>query len=161
MQKLRIASCGLAIAALTGAAATTATPAGAAGAPCTPTPVTIKGNAGMALCGPATATLTIGGKTYSFKKGYCAQQPHTFQLTLGVDIGTLTGPNNNGGKPGFSLDIATNEKSAVLAFAFVGGHELVKIARLTVSDGLAAGTFKGKTVDLRGSWNCHGVIYKS
>jgi len=159
-----MACCGLAVAALTAAAATTATTAGATGAPCTPTPVTINGNDGLALCGPATATLSIGGKTYSFQKGFCAELPdsNSFQLTLGVDIGSLTGPNNNGGKPGFSLDIAKNEKSAALAFAYVGGHELVKGAALSVAGhGLTAGTFKGKTSPLSGSWNCHGVIDKS
>jgi hypothetical protein len=164
LKKIRRASCCFVVIALAAAAATTATTAGAAGTPCTPTPVTIGGNAGLAFCGPATATLTIGGKTYSFQKGFCAELPHSnsFQLSLGVDIGTLTGPNNNGDKPGFSLDIAKNEKSAALAFAYVGGHELVKGAALSVAGGsLAAGTFKGKTTALKGSWNCHGLIDKS
>lgn len=164
MKKVRLSSCGVAVAVLAATAATTATTAGAAGAPCTPAPVTINHNAGLAFCGPATATLTIGGKTYSFRKGYCAELPHStlFQLSLGADIAALTGPNNNGGKPGFSLDIAKNEKSATLGFAFVGGHELVKDAALSVAgSSLAAGTFKGKTGALKGSWNCHGVIDKS
>jgi hypothetical protein len=164
LRRIRLASCGLAAVTLAAAAAATATTAGAAGAPCTATPVTIKGNAGMAFCGPATATLTISGKTYRFQKGFCAELPHSnsFQLSLGVDIGTLTGPNNNGGKPGFSLDIAKNEKSAAPAFAYVGGHEIAKGVALSVAGGnLGAGTFKGKTSALSGSWNCHGVIDKS
>ena len=164
MKNVRLTYCGLALAALAATAAVTATTAGAAGAPCTPTPVTVKGNAGLAFCGPATATLTIGGKTYSFQKGLGAELPHSnsFQLSLGVDIGTLTGPDNNGDKPGLSLDIAKNEKSAALAFAYVGGHELVKGEAVTVAGkGLAAATFKGKTSAFSGSWNCHGVIDKS
>jgi hypothetical protein len=71
-------------------------------------------------------------------------------------------PNTNGGKPGFSPDIAKDEKSAALAFAYVGAYELVKGTALSVAgNGLAAGTFKGKTSALSGSWNCHGVIDKS
>jgi len=139
--------------------------ASAAGAPCTAKPVTIGGAAGLALCGPATATLTVKGKTYTFRNGFCAEpitNSDSFQLTLGVDVPAFGGPNNNGDKPGFSLDIAKNQTSAAVAFAFFGGRELVKLAQVTLtSKALAQGAFKGKTSAFSGTWNCHGVIYKS
>jgi hypothetical protein len=49
-----------------------------------------------------------------------------------------------------------------VAFAWFDGHELVKQAQVTLnSKALVAGTFKGKSGTFRGTWNCHGVIYKS
>jgi hypothetical protein len=139
--------------------------ASAASAPCTAKPVTINGAAGLALCGPATATLTVKGKTYNFRNGFCAEpitNSDSFQLTLGVDVPAFGGPNNNGDKPGFSLDIAKSQTSAAVAFAWFGGHELVKQVQVTLkSKALPEGTFKGKTSAFSGTWNCHGVIYKS
>jgi len=147
------------------AAAGTSTAARPSKAPCTPTPVTIKGNAGLSLCGPATATLTVGGKTYTFHNGYGAEpiaNSDSFQLTLGFDVPAFGGPNENGGKPGFSLDIVKHHTSAAVAFAYSGGHELVKLARVTLKGAVPApGTFRGKTSAFTGSWNCHGVISKS
>jgi hypothetical protein len=141
------------------------TSASAAGAPCTATPVTANGNSGLALCGPATATLVVKGKTYTFHNGLCAEpitNSDSFQLTLGVDIPSFQGPDNNGGKPGLSLDIAKSHMGASVAFAWVGGHELVKLAQVTLkSKALSEGSFKGKTSAFSGTWNCHGVIYKS
>lgn len=139
--------------------------ASAAGAPCTAKPVTINGAAGLALCGPATATLTVNRKTYTFRNGFCAEpitNSDSFQLTLGVDVPAFGGPNNNGDKPGFSLDIARSQTSAAVAFAWFGGRELVERAQVTLkSKALAEGAFKGKTGAFTGTWNCHGVIYKS
>jgi hypothetical protein len=139
--------------------------AGAASAPCTAKPVTIKGATGLALCGPATATLTVKGRTYTFRNGFCAEpipNSDSFQLTLGVDVFALGGPNNNGDKPGFSLDIAKNQTSAAVTFAWFGGRELVENVQVTLkSKTLPEGTFKGKTGAISGTWNCHGVIYKS
>jgi hypothetical protein len=164
MRKIGIAAAALiaaAVAGLTGASAL----ASGGRAPCTAKPVTINGDAGLALCGPATATLTIGGKTYTFRNGFCAEpitNSDSFQLTLGVDVPAFSGPNNNGDKPGFSLDIAKGQTSAAVAFAWFGGHELVKEVQVTLkSKTLAKGAFTGTTSAFSGTWNCHGVIYKS
>jgi hypothetical protein len=154
------ATAALAAAALTGASASSA----AAAAVCTPKAVTIKGAPGIALCGPATATLTVAGKSYSFRHGFCAELPGSsvFQLSLGVDVTALSGPNNNGDQPGFSLDIAQHPTIATVAFAYSGGRELVKADSVTIAGKFPqAGTFKGKTSSISGSWNCHGVLSKS
>jgi hypothetical protein len=139
--------------------------ASAAKPPCQSKPVTINGASGLALCGPATATLTIKGKTLTFRNGFCAEpipNSDSFQLSLGVDVAKLGGPTTNGGKPGFSLDIAKNQTSALVAYAFSGGHELVKRVLVSLkSKSLPAGTFKGTTSAFSGTWNCHGVIDKS
>jgi hypothetical protein len=167
MKHISLPAAGLTASALAALAAVAgpSTLASAASAPCVAKPVTIKGAAGLALCGPATATVTVGGKTYTFRNGFCAEpitNSDSFQLTLGVDVPAFGGPNNNGGKPGFSLDIAKHQTSAAVAFVYFGGHELVKLAQVTLKGhGLPQGAFKGKTSAFSGTWNCHGVIYKS
>ena len=153
----------LAVAAIAGPLAS----ASASGAPCTPKTPTIKGHPAMALCGPATATVTISGKTYSFHNGFCAEPiPHSdsFQLSLGTDVPTLGGPTDNAGQPFFSMDIAKGHTSAAIAEVFVGGHKLLANAVIALSGQIPAkGSFKGKSsaTHFNGTWNCHGVIYKS
>jgi hypothetical protein len=167
MKNVRIATGGFAVAAVAAIAAVAGPSTVASGAaPCTSSkPVTIHGHAGLALCGPAIATVTVGGKTYTFRNGHCAEpipNSDSFQLTLGFDVPAFGGPNNNSGKPGFSLDIAKHQTSAAVAFAYFGGHELVKLAQVTLKGQVPAqGTFKGKSSAFSGSWNCHGVISKS
>ena len=141
--------------------------AGASGPPCTPKTPTIKGHPAMALCGPATATVTISGKTYPFHNGFCAEPiPHSdsFQLSLGTDVPTFGGPTNNAGQPFFSMDIAKGHTSASLATVYSGGHQLLANAAIALSGQIPTkGSFEGKNTatHFTGTWNCHGVLYKS
>jgi len=138
--------------------------AGAAGSPCTPKTPTIKGHPAMAMCGPATAILSLGGKTYSFHDGFCAEQipnSDSMQLSLGTDVPTLGGPSNNAGQTFFSMDVAKGHTSASLAEAFVGGRKLVANEAITLSHQTkTSGEFKSKSgpASFTGSWNCHGLI---
>src|SRR5690242_21793910 len=82
---------------LTAGAATSSAP------PCTPKVITIGGHRAGVDCGPATATLRIGGKTYTFRKGFCTQSKaagSALELTLGT---TVLGAKNNAGQPAFDL----------------------------------------------------------
>jgi hypothetical protein len=154
---------GLALAALAGPGAS----ASSAAAPCTPKTPTIKGNQAMALCGPATATVTIGGRTYSFQNGFCAEQipnSDSFQLSLGTDVPTFGGPSNNAGQPFFSMDIANGHTIASIASAYVGGRKLIANAPISLSGQVPTkGTFKskGSGPSFTGTWNCHGVLSRS
>jgi hypothetical protein len=134
-------------------------------APCTSKTLTIKGRSAIGFCGPATATLMVAGKTYTFRHGFCAEpisNSDSLQLSLGVDVPPFGGPNDNAGQPGFSMDVAKHHTSASVAFAYFGGREIVKLAAITLKGHVpSAGTFKGKTAAITGSWNCHGVIVKS
>lgn len=167
MKKVRfVAIGGLTAAALLAAASIAPLASASAGAaPCTAKPVTIKKSSGLALCGPATATLKVGGKTYTFHNGFCAEpipKSDSFQLTLGFDIPAFGGPNNNSGEPGFSMDIAKHHTTAAVGFAYFGGHELVMDAQINLKGTIPAdGTFTGKSTAISGTWNCHGVIAKS
>jgi hypothetical protein len=61
-------------------------------APCVAKPVTVAGSPGTQFCGPATAKVRVGGKTYSFEKGFCAYDPQNklaLQLSLGTDVPVL------------------------------------------------------------------------
>ena len=102
--------------------------ASAAGAPCTAKTPTIQGHPAMAFCGPATVTLTVAHKTYAFHNGFCAEPiPHSdaFQLSVGTDVPTLGGPNNNAGQPVFSMDFAKAHTTASIADAYFAGHEIL------------------------------------
>jgi hypothetical protein len=161
--KLSAVAAVAAIAAVAAVAAPAAS-AGSTGAPCTPKTPTIKGNAAMALCGPASATLSIGGKTYSFHNGFCAEQipnSDSEQLSLGTDVSTFGGPSNNGGQTFFSMDIAKGHTLASVAVAYVSGRKLIENQAITLSHQTAtSGAFKNKggATSFSGTWNCHGLI---
>ncbi|MEO9174228.1 MAG: hypothetical protein ABI317_01855 [Gaiellales bacterium] len=126
--------------------------------PCVPTPVTIKANDGLALCGPATAVVRAGGKTYTYTHGFCATLGKIgFQLSLGTAIPMADG---NAGKPYFSVDVNTKTLHAS-GFAYAGGKKAVpagvfKIAGHITSRASFSGTNSGGAFS--GSWNCHGVV---
>jgi hypothetical protein len=145
------------VAALAGARAS----AGEAKPPCLATPVTIKGNDGLALCGPATAVVHAGGKTYSFTHGFCATFPTgSFQLSLGTALPMGSG---NGGKPYFSVDIGKGTPRAG-GFAYSGGKKAIPLGgKWTVTGTItshASFTGSSATGAFSGTWNCHGLVVK-
>ena len=83
---------GLAVAAA--AAGAVASPGASAAAassaapPCIPKLTTIKGHEQVSYCGPATATLTIAGKTYSFKNGQCSSIKVS-GIVVDITLGTV------------------------------------------------------------------------
>jgi hypothetical protein len=119
----------------------------------------------MQFCGPASATLKVGGKTYSFKEGFCAhdlQNKLALQLSLGTDVPVFGSGKPNHGRPLFELTLSTTaQKGTLLALDFAGRKlvpgDTVVDASYHASAALK-GTFQGKGVS--GAWNCHGGIYK-
>jgi hypothetical protein len=152
----------------------------AASAPCSPKNSTIDGGPAVSYCGPATATLVVKGKTYSFKNGYC-QSIHVSGITVDITLGTIaqgktgTGVPGNAGKPYFRLDLAPGQNSDLLGAVDFGGKKLtsggvVSAAGTIASNGGSKGTFKtgkgaydasGKPFSVSGSWNCHGAFAKN
>jgi hypothetical protein len=145
------------------ASAIAAGPAGATasgGLPCTPKITTAKGKPTMALCGPATVSITVNGKRYRFGQGYCEASPGQFE----VSVGTLVGSDlaHNGGKPYLSF-FGTSTADLV---AHYGGKDLMGSGMTLITlkgAGKNTGTFGNRlgTPKISGSWNCHGVIVKS
>jgi len=131
--------------------------------PCIPKITSAQGHAEVDYCGPATATVKVGSKTYTFKDGYCSIDPKNkiaVQLELG-DISLVKSPVN-GGKPlfqlnglnagGFSIDTVTADWN---------GKQLETVGTVSLKGSIpSSGTFtsKGFASHFSGSWNCHGVV---
>jgi hypothetical protein len=154
---LAVACCPAATAGLSAHAASTSSP------PCTPKKTTLDGSTVYSLCGPATATLSVGGKAYTFRNGYCQLHKSTksLELFLGMLAPTVKG---NAGKPILNLT-AEHFGGTVLS---AGGTVSASYAGKQLVNGLTSvsghfpnqGSFKTITTNMTGTWNCHGVIYQ-
>jgi hypothetical protein len=133
-------------------------------APCTPSTSKIGGDPATTFCGPATATLTVGGKTYKFKGGYCKEFNGSFtDLTLGTLVGVNGTPNtiDNKKKPYFRMDLGTGNSSD-LQLPYYGGNLLGAEGPFKWKGGISTkGTYKslGATPEkYSGTYNCNGVF---
>ncbi len=135
----------------------------AAGAQATPTRSacaltfkTVKGHKAAVYCGPATASLHIGGKSYSFKGGTCIWSGGTLTLALGTQVNGVPASANNEGAPLLQL---TGAIGASTVYAFSGRFHLgLSIIKIT-AHGHSSGTFKGReplgaTRPFTGSYRC-------
>lgn len=149
-----------AVGATTGSAGTAAS-----APPCTPKISKIQGHQAAINCGPATATLHISGKTYTFRNGFCEQSKSAgsaLELNLGT---TVVGAKGNAGKSDFSLLIGPVRSTAAVFHADNGGREILRGESLIDVRGAipAKGTFTSKfTIGAKftGSWNCNGVVWQ-
>jgi hypothetical protein len=154
-------------AAVAAAAATAASDASRGGPPCKPKVIKVKGHPAAVNCGPATATLHLRGKSYTFRNGLC-EQSTSAGSKLSLDLGTtVIGVDGNAGQPHFTIDVVKNVPSGSVG-ADYGGKTLIDDALVTVSGNVPArGTFKsrfsgpGFGPSFTGSWNCHGVVWRS
>lgn len=137
-------------------AASAGSAAHATKAPCQATPVTIKGSQGLSLCGPATAVVHVGGKTYTFSHGFCATiGPTGFQLSLG---GAFPMSENNVGRPYFNININTKSRAAS-GFAYFAGKHVIRGEAYTVTGTVTrSGSFSGTSPAAHGTWSCHGLL---
>ena len=138
-------------------AATTSQP------PCIPKISSANGHGEVDYCGPATATVKVGSKTYAFKGGYCRIDPKNkiaVQLDLG-DIILVKSPVN-GGKPLFQLSgINVGNLSIDTVTADWNGKQLETVGTVNLKGSIpSSGTFtsKGFASHFSGSWDCHGVV---
>ena len=152
----------LAAAAVAGAA----TPGHAASSapPCIPKYGTSGGHTYVDYCGPATATLKIGSKTYNFKNGYCRTDAKA-KIALAITLGVLESTKSpvNGGQPLFEFtDINTAGLSLATVNADYGGKVLDSVGTVNLKGSIpSGGTFTSKGFakpSFSGSWNCHGVV---
>lgn len=146
----------LALACCLAAVASLSAHAASKGAPCAEKLGKINGKQVVYLCGPATATVHAGGRTYTFHSGYCKQlaaggATTSIELNLGTLAPLLTG---NAGKPLFHMLISNPDGTVSATY---GGKRVVNsLAALT---GRAKGTFKSLVgPSFTGSWNCHGIF---
>jgi hypothetical protein len=147
-------------------AATSATQVSAASTsqpPCIPKITSVKGHTEVDYCGPATATVKVGSKTYNFKDGYCGMDPKNkivVQLVIGV-ISQIKSPVNDG-KPLFQLSaLKADSLSIDTVTADWNGKQLDTVGTVNLKGSIpSSGTFtsKGFSSHFSGSWNCHGVV---
>ena len=154
----------LALTALLGATAAAVfvtAPAGAAtGSLCPPRVSTIAGHRAIAYCGPATVTIQIAGRSYSFRGGLCDRS--ATMGALEVNVGTLVqGAAGNGGRSFVSLVIAKLPSESEAFEGDAGGRQLFGDTVVAPSGTLIGkGTFTSLYgVAFSGSWNCHGLIH--
>jgi hypothetical protein len=128
------------------------TPAEAA---CKPATNTIKGHQAYVYCGPAAASLRIGGKSYDFKGGTCIWSGSTLILDVGTQVNGVPTSANNEGEPLLGL----NGSGLATAYAFSGRLHLgMSIVKLTLH-GHSSGTFTGRepvgaTLRFSGAFHC-------
>jgi hypothetical protein len=110
-------------------------------------------------CGPAKATVKIGGKTYSIVGGRCRKVPGAPYLAVDIGAKTLSG------KSVTRYLVIRNPKltdgvtrSASVNVQLVGATYVVGPVVVTVSAGRTRGTFAGDALGaagrVTGSWTC-------
>jgi hypothetical protein len=116
---------------------------------------TIKGHKAVVYCGPATASLHIGGRTYTFKNGTCIWSGGLI-LAVGAQVNGVSASANNEGVPLIQLSSSIGT-GTVYAYSgrFHLGLSLVKIT----AHGHSSGTFKGReplgaTRPFTGTYRC-------
>jgi hypothetical protein len=147
--------------------------AGAAGATgafsCKVKKFKVDGHQAATGCGPATAELTVSGKTYRFKNGECSISKGTgrnrvlfLQLGTGVDM-PYTGQEPKVENDGYPFMTITTLGTIATVVGVSGGK------LLTGTPGPSIYTFVGKykgtftshsDVKYSGSWDCHGVSFQ-
>jgi hypothetical protein len=151
-------------------AATASAPAHAASStpPCVPKYGSAKGHTYVDYCGPATATVTVGKKTYTFNNGWCGTDTKNhIQLQMQLGVIELVKTPVDGDQTEFSLtDIHDGSLGITDVAADVGGKVLVNSGvtlKSTVKGTLtASGTFTSSAYaspKFSGTWNCHGVVF--
>jgi hypothetical protein len=129
---LLLAVAGAALVAATHAAARPACAAGSTGTTRT-------------FCGPASAKLKDGGKTYSFKGGSCSVEGSNWSINIGT-IALSGTPKHSyfgitvfGKKPG-------KYTTGVVSWQFPGKHGSLYKTTVTLASGLKKGTFSGTDI---------------
>ena len=168
MHRTRIAAAVLLATATAGTVALTANASKANTPPCTPKIATIGGHKAAVNCGPATATLRIGGKSYTFRNGFCEHSKSAGaapELNLGT---TVIGVKGNAGKADLSMLIDARLHSPFgsgsVFHADYGGRQILGDSLIKASGTLPSkGTFTGTAATgakFTGSWNCHGFVWE-
>jgi hypothetical protein len=142
----------VAMTAIAGAAASasSATPSRSA---CTPGMISFGGVQARVFCGPAKATVKVGGKTFSFTGGSCERTSKYLAISIGtVVLGTTTKKKPDyfgldvGAYPGSTVKSAAKDGSntgGVIAVVHAGKAYLLRgdTAKITLSGGRTRGTF--------------------
>jgi hypothetical protein len=133
--------------------------------PCIPKEGPVSGHEAISYCGPATAAITIGKKTYSFKSGYCRKDTKN-KIPLSLTLGAIVAVQSplNDGKSLFEMTVLSIGKlMSTHVNADSGGKVLDSIGTVALKGSFpSSGTFTstGFTAPhFTGSWKCNGPLY--
>jgi hypothetical protein len=115
------------------------------------------------FCGPAKATIMVGGQTLTIAGGECEASGSSFV----VNIGTFNGEKLNPREDYFGIYIETSDNSPMTEGPHTGGMLAGNVGStdftmgtsgtITLKNGLSAGDFAGKAFgggDITGSFSC-------
>ncbi len=122
------------------------------------------------FCGPATATVRVGGKAYTFRNGVCERRPLYFDVNIGV-VSLVPGKKGSttyfglvvGRAPGFGPNVPAAGKDGSYSGATIAidvrgaGTALRADSVVKLRNGRTAGSFAGKTFDgkpVSGTFRC-------
>jgi hypothetical protein len=132
---------------------------GVGGAPCAKHTTRIHGAFATVNCGPAVATLTMGGKTFTFRNGICERSASGGVV---IALGTLVqGTSTNAGRP--YISIGSDKTGSRIAEAFFGGEALIDFSSIKITGDLPLkARFHGVAGEksFTGTWDCHGHLYR-
>jgi len=125
-------------------------------ATCTPGVKTITGASARTFCGPARATVTLNGKTISYRGGVCSTSIGLFSLNIGtVVLGTV---KNAPEYLGVTAKAKAGTQSRQTVAVVHAGASRAIIGTVTLKPGLKSGTFTGKAfgskATISGSFTC-------
>jgi hypothetical protein len=145
---------GVAVAAL--AAAAFATTSAQSAAACTAGVTKVGGVPARTFCGPATASVKIGGATVAYKNGACSRSSAGFTINIGTVV-----LGNAKKKPeyfGITVQAKAGAHSNSAVAVVHASKSYAVLGTVTLKPGLKSGSFSGKVfgspTKLAGSFSC-------
>jgi hypothetical protein len=151
---------GVVLAAVVAACAVWVAPSAGTPAACDPGQKVVKGTSLYVYCGPARATVKVGGKTYRIFGGKCKRMPLAKLYVVDVGIITIAGSKPTARYLGIRSKRLTpgTTRSAGIAVQVARRAYNVAPSVVKVAKGMRSGTFSGDALGpagaVSGSWTC-------
>ncbi|MBA3718471.1 MAG: hypothetical protein H0W87_09640 [Actinobacteria bacterium] len=146
----------LVVAVLLAALSVTAAASGAtkSASACKPGVHTVGKTTYRVFCGPASATVRMGGKTQSFRNGSCLKVGITRVFTISIGTLTISKGKARYSYLGITVPSANHDgvyTRAIIAWAFGGTRYALYNVKLRLMGNRTRGTFSGRVVGKRGT----------
>ncbi len=135
-------------------------PSAGTSAACDPGQRVVKGTSILVHCGPARATVKVGGKTYKIFGGKCKLTREARLYVVDVGIATIAGSQPTARYLGIRSQRLTPGLTRSAGIAVHAGRKAYSVAPsvVKVAKGMRSGTFSGDALGPRGavsgSWTC-------
>lgn len=151
---------GVVIGAVAAACAVWVAPSAGTPAACDPGQKVVNGKSLYVYCGPATATVNVGGRTYRIFGGRCKKMPDAALYVVDVGILTISGGRPSARYLGIRSKRLKDGATRTAGVAVQVGRRSYTVAPnvVRISGGLSRGTFSGGTLgpagNVSGTWTC-------